>query len=299
MPQSALSQVPGRSAPPMVATTGVGASAGTVFPCRVHLAQTDRTFGASECENHLHHPVPRRLPNVTGNGGRSQAIRRIHRLPGGAPHLGSEPASASPSACIVPGGGISPDGSRWIACRKDSFFLPYLLLSQRFRKKFLWQLRQALRHGALRFTGELRSLASPTAFEALCEKASKIEWVVHSKPPFGGPQRVLRYLARYTHRVAISNHRLRALENGRVSFEWKDYAHHGQRKIMTLDALEFIRRFLLHVLPSGLVRIRQFGFLANRFRTRNLQLCRDLLAVCQTPAPADSHNPADSIVPDR
>jgi hypothetical protein len=188
----------------------------------------------------------------------------------------------------VPGGGISPDGSRWVACRKDSFFLPYLLLSQRFRKKFLWQLRQAFRRGALHLTGELRSLASPAAFEAMCEQAAKIEWVVHIKPPFGGPQRVLRYLARYTHRVAISNHRLRALENGCVSFEWKDYAHQGQRKIMTLDALEFMRRFLLHVLPSGLVRIRQFGFLANRFRTRNLRLCRDLLAVCQTLAPTDS-----------
>ena len=199
----------------------------------------------------------------------------------------------------MPGGGISPDGSRWIACRKDSFFLPYLLLSQRFRKKFLRQLRQAFRHGALRFTGQLRSLASPAAFEALCEKAAKSEGVVHIKPPFGGPQRVLKYLARYTHRVAISNHRLRTLENGRVSFEWKDYAQQGQRKIMTLDAVEFLRRFLLHVLPSGLVRIRQFGFLANRFRTRNLQLCRDLLAVCQTPAPADSTNPADTDVPAR
>jgi Putative transposase len=198
----------------------------------------------------------------------------------------------------VPGGGISPDGSRWIACRKDSFFLPYLLLSQRFRKKFLWQLRQAFRHGALRFTGELRSLASPAAFEALCEKAAKIEWVVHIKPPFGGPQRVLKYLARYTHRVAISNHRLRALENGCVSFEWKDYAHRGRRKIMTLDALEFMRRFLLHVLPSGLVRIRQFGFLANRFRTRNLRLCRDLLAVRQIPAPTDSFEPANSNIQD-
>jgi hypothetical protein len=201
--------------------------------------------------------------------------------------------------CVVPGGGISHDGTRWIACRKDSFFLPHLLLSQRFRKKFLWQLRRAFRHGALHFSGELQSLASPAAFEALCEKTAKIKWVVHIKPPFGGPQRVLKYLARYTHRVAISNQRLRALENGRVSFEWKDYAQRGQRKIMTLDAGEFMRRFLLHVLPSGLVRIRQFGFLANRFRTRNLQLCRDLLAVRQTPSPAESHDPADSTVEDR
>ena len=114
---------------------------------------------------------------------------------------------------------------------------------------------------SLRFTGELRSLASPAAFEALCEKAANIEWVVHIKPPFGGPRLVLKYLARYTHRVAISNHRLRTLQDGRVSFEWKDYAHHSRRKIMTLDAVEFMRRFLLHVLPRGLVRIRQFGFL--------------------------------------
>jgi hypothetical protein len=196
--------------------------------------------------------------------------------------------------CVVPGGGISPDGSRWIACRKDSFFLPHLVLSHRFRKKFLSQLRQAFRHGTLHFTGELRSLASPAAFEALCEKAAEIEWVVHVKPPFGGPHCVLKYLARYTHRVAISNHRLRALENGYVSFEWKDYAHHGRRKIMTLDAIEFMRRFLLHVLPSGLVRIRQFGFLANRFRTEKLQLCRTLLAVCQLPTPADSDDSVDT-----
>jgi hypothetical protein len=201
--------------------------------------------------------------------------------------------------CVVPGGGISPDGSRWIACRKDSFFLPYLVLSHRFRKKFLWHLRQAFRHGELRFTGELRSLASPAAFEELCEQAAEIEWVVHVKPPFGGPQRVLKYLARYTHRVAISNHRLRALEDGRVSFEWKDYAHHGQRKIMTLDAVEFMRRFLLHVLPSGLVRIRQFGFLANRFRTEKLELCRHLLGVAQPPTPADFHDSIDIDIEER
>jgi hypothetical protein len=186
--------------------------------------------------------------------------------------------------CVVPGGGISPDGSRWVACRKDSFFLPYRVLSDRFRKKFLWQLQQAFRHGTLRFTGELASLASSAAFEALCEKAANIEWVVHIKPPFGGPRRVLKYLARYTHRVAISNHRLRSLENGRVTFDWKDYAHGGRKSTMTLDAVEFIRRFLLHVLPAGLVRIRQFGFLANRVRKHKLQQCRDLLSAAQ-PAP--------------
>jgi hypothetical protein len=194
--------------------------------------------------------------------------------------------------CVVPGGGISPDGSRWIA------FLPYRVLSHQFRKKFLRQLRQAFRKGALRFTGELRSLASPAAFRALCEKAADIEWVVHVKPPFGGPQRVLKYLARYTHRVAISNHRLRSLENGRVNFDWKDYAHRSRTKTMTLDAVEFIRRFLLHVLPSGFVRIRQFGFLANRVRKEKLEQCRALLATSQPRPPSDCQERANANLED-
>jgi hypothetical protein len=143
---------------------------------------------------------------------------------------------------------------------------------------FLRSLRRAFRHGILHFHGELKPLSEPAAFHTLCEVASTIQWVVHVKPPFGGPRRVLKYLARYTHRVAISNHRLRSLENGCVSFEWKDYADHSRTKLLTLEAVEFLRRFLLHVLPTGLVRIRQFGFLANRVRKQKLQLCRALLA---------------------
>ena len=122
-----------------------------------------------------------------------------------------------------------------------------------------------------------------------------LEWVVHVKPPFGGPRRVLKYLARYTHRVAISNHRLRTLENGRVSFDWKDYADHSRTKTMTLDAVEFIRRFLLHVLPSGLVRIRHFGFLANRVRKQKLIQCRALLAASAPPIPIDSDDSTTSV----
>ena len=179
--------------------------------------------------------------------------------------------------CVVPGGGISLDGSRWIGCRKSSFFLPVRVLSHRFRKAFLRSLKRAFRKGVLRFAGELASLTEPAAFRALCDHTAAIDWVVHVKPPFGGPRRVLKYLARYTHRVAISNHRLRALENGRVSFEWKDYADRSRTKLMTLDAIEFLRRFLLHVLPRGMVRIRQFGFLANRVRKHKLELCRTLL----------------------
>jgi hypothetical protein len=200
--------------------------------------------------------------------------------------------------CVVPGGGISPDGSRWIACPKSSFFLPVRVLSRRFRKKFLRQLGQAFRKRMLHLSGELQPLAEPAAFRAWCEPAAQIEWVVHVKPPFGGPQRVLKYLARYTHRVAISNHRLRSLEQGRVTFEWKDYAHHSRTKTMTLQAVEFIRRFLLHVLPSGMVRIRQFGFLANRVRQPQLEQCRALLAVRQPPPSADCDSSADPHLPD-
>ena len=192
--------------------------------------------------------------------------------------------------CVVPGGGISLDGSRWIRCRKSSFFLPVRLLSHRFRKFFLRSLRRAFRKSALHFHGELQALSEPAAFQALCQAAASSDWVVHVKPPFGGPHRVLKYLARYTHRVAISHHRLRSLENGHVSFEWKDYADHCRTKLLTLDAVEFLRRFLLHVLPTGLVRIRQFGFLANRARKQKLELCRALLAPA-SPAPA---NPDES-----
>jgi Putative transposase len=183
--------------------------------------------------------------------------------------------------CVVPGGGISADGSRWIACRKYpiSFFLPVKVLSVFFRKRFLRHLRRAFQNGKLQFHGELKPLAQPEAFEALCEEVSHIKWVVHAKRPFGGPEQVLKYLARYTHRVAISNRRILSMQDGRITFEWKDYAAGNQTKTMTLEAVEFIRRFLLHVLPSGFVHIRHFGFLANRKRKDKLALCRLLLSV--------------------
>jgi Putative transposase len=163
-------------------------------------------------------------------------------------------------------------------CR-HSFFLPVRVLSSVFKKKFLIYLRNSFCRGKLKFHGEMAGLAKPTAFEALCRKAKRIDWVVYAKPPFGGPEQVLKYVARYTHRVAISNQRLRSMEAGSVTFEWKDYASGNKSKTMTLDAVEFIRRFLLHILPGGFVRIRQFGFLANRVRKQKLALCRSLLAV--------------------
>jgi Putative transposase/Transposase zinc-binding domain len=197
--------------------------------------------------------------------------------------------------CVVPGGGISPDNSRWIPCRKyrKSFFLPVKVLSAFFRKRFLIHLRRAYRKGKLQFHGELESLASPTVFEALCQKAGRLKWVVYAKRPFGGPEQVLKYLARYTHRVAISNRRLLSMEGGRVTFEWKDYAAGNQTKTMTLEAVEFMRRFLLHVPPSGFVHIRHFGFLANRKRKASLALCRSLLRAPQMVIEASANSPGD------
>jgi hypothetical protein len=139
----------------------------------------------------------------------------------------------------VPGGGLSPRWLHWIACRKDSFFLPYKVLSRQFRKLFLLSLGRAFRKCKLHLSGELRDLPKPAAFQSLCKAAAKLERVVHVKPPFGGPRRVLKYLVRYTHRVAISNHRRCALENGHVGFDWKDYVDHSRTKTMTLDAVEF------------------------------------------------------------
>jgi hypothetical protein len=179
--------------------------------------------------------------------------------------------------CVVPGGGISPDCTQWIGCKKQSFFLPVEVLSSRFRNLFLIYVREAFQAGRLKFHGEMAGLARPATFEALCRQVRRIKWIVFVKPPFGGPEQVLKYLARYTHRVAISNGRLLSMENGRVSFAYKDYADGNKSKIMTLEATEFIRRFLLHILPRGFVRIRQFGFLANRARGKNLALCRAFL----------------------
>jgi hypothetical protein len=182
--------------------------------------------------------------------------------------------------CVVPGGGLSSDGRRWIACRQG-FFLPVRVLSRLFRGLFLHALKEACTAGKLRFHGSLQHLADPEGYKTLLKGCRKVEWVVYSKPPFGGPEQVLDYLGRYTHRVAISNDRLVRLEDGKVTFRWKDYRQGNKQKLMTLQAEEFIRRFLLHVLPRGFVRIRHFGFLANCHRETKLALCRELLGVPQ------------------
>lgn len=172
--------------------------------------------------------------------------------------------------CVVPGGGISLDGSRWVPCRAG-FFLPVRVLSRVFRGKFIDLLKRA--HAA----GKLLGVEDDQAFQRLLDASVKHDWVVYAKPPFGGPAQVLKYLARYTHRIAISNRRLMSMDDQHVTFRWKDYAHHNKPRRMTLEATEFLRRFLLHVVPRSFVRIRHYGLLANRNRGDTLQRCRELI----------------------
>ncbi|MBB5464235.1 hypothetical protein HDG32_000328 [Paraburkholderia sp. CI2] len=181
---------------------------------------------------------------------------------------------------IVPGGGLSPDGQRWIGCR-PGFFLPVRVLSRLFRRRFLEALTDAHRHGHLQFFGQYAELADPAVFDVWLAPLRACEWVVYAKRPFAGPEAVLAYLSRYTHRVAISSQRLLAFDERGVTFRWKDYRAkgHTRYKTMTLEAGEFMRRFLLHVLPGGFHRIRHYGLLANPVRRASLAKVRELLHV--------------------
>jgi len=191
--------------------------------------------------------------------------------------------------CLVPGGGIAPDGKSWIRCR-PGFFLPVRVLSRMFRGLFLHYLEKAFAGGELNFFSAHRHLHEPAAFRRHLASVRDTEWVVYAKRPFAGPAQVLDYVGRYTHRVAISNNRLVSMAEGKVRFRWKDYRNGNRQKTMTLQAGEFIRRFLIHVLPDGFHRIRYFGFLGNCHRARKLDLCRELLGMAPA-APADP--PAD------
>jgi hypothetical protein len=198
--------------------------------------------------------------------------------------------------CVVPGGGLSPDNKTWIPCR-PGFFLPVRVLSRLFRRLFLESIQKAFDENALEFHGKLSPLCDPRAFRKLLDACREKEWVVYAKPPFKNPRTVLEYLARYTHRVAISNNRLLDTRDGKVTFSWKDYRHNGRKRKMTLEAHEFIRRFLLHVLPSRFVRIRYYGLSANCHRSRKLILCRSLLN--DTSQPVDDHDdPVENITND-
>jgi hypothetical protein len=198
--------------------------------------------------------------------------------------------------CVVPGGGLSPDGTRWIPCR-PGFFLPVRVLSRLFRRLFLEHMRNAFDSDKLRFFATLENLRDRREFARYLESVSKSKWVVYAKRPFAGPEQVLDYVGRYTHRVAISNNRLLDIEGGQVSFGYKDYRNSNQQKTMTLSAEEFIRRFLLHVLPHGFHRIRYYGFLGNRFRQEKLARCRQLLGMALPQVPQKQS--ADSDYHDR
>ncbi|WP_233799702.1 IS91 family transposase [Paraburkholderia sp. HP33-1] len=189
--------------------------------------------------------------------------------------------------CVIPGGGLAADGTRWVACR-PGFFLPVRVLSRLFRRLFLERLQQAFDTGALRFFPSLAHLSEPGQFARYLSGLRRTEWVVYAKEPFGGPQQVLNYLGRYTHRVAISNNRLISQTDRHVTFRWKDYRHPGRPRVMSLDSHEFLRRFLLHVLPHGLQRIRHYGLLSNRLRESSLTACRRLLGAPSNETPETS-----------
>ena len=200
--------------------------------------------------------------------------------------------------CVVPAGGLSPDERCWIRSRKD-FFLPVRVLSRLFQKKFLAFLRQAYRENRFVFEGQCQHLATAGGWSDFLQQLQQTEWVVYSKPPFGSPQQVLKYLARYTHRVAISNHRLISLADGKIVFHYQNYRRNHRQCTMTLQIVEFTRRFLLHVLPKRFVRIRHYGFLANRCRREKLALCRQLLNTKSSAPSLDSPRPNGTDPPER
>ena len=194
--------------------------------------------------------------------------------------------------CVVSAGGLSPDHTHWVSPRYGNFFLPVAVLSKVFRGKFIEAFQQAFAAGELQFHGQLQALAQPKIFGRFVRQLFCHHWVVYCKPPFGGPDQVLRYIGAYTHRVAISNHRLVAFHDDQVTFRWRDSAHHNKKRLITLHVDEFLRRFLLHVLPRGFVRIRHFGFLASRRRGALVPLCKQLLASLPAATPAPLSVPA-------
>ena len=223
-------------------------------------------------------------------------------------HLGGEPAITmvlhtwgqnltehAHVHCVVSGGGLSADGSHWSATRRRGFLFHVLAMSKMFRGKYLAALARLCRRGQLRFTGQCAGLAESETWQGLLTTLHHARWVVYAKPPFGGPERVLKYLSRYTHRVAISNRRILFVGDDIVRFAWKDYADHNAHKEMTLSGTEFLRRFLLHVVPRGFMRIRHYGILANRQRTQKLAQCRELLGVAPM---ASSQETADTATHD-
>ena len=246
----------------------------SLFPRRLHLAVGGGRDRLSEQAGGL------RPADARGGSGadhpRRQAPVRQDRPDRGVAQLGPDAHPSPHVHCLVPGGGVALDGQRWVVC-KSNFFLSVYALSKTFRRIFLEGLDAAFRRSELGFFGDLARLAEPVAFAERVRALRQSSFVVYAKPPFGGPERVLAYLARYTHRTAIANSRLVAVDDDEVSFSYKDYRRGGRSRVMRIAPHEFIRRFLLHVLPDGFHRIRHYGFLANGARGLNLARVRDLL----------------------
>src|SRR5262249_35034973 len=246
-------------------------------PRCLHRASPAECLGFGEPAPVLRSVVHCQHTNFARDRIRSEAPRSRDRCDRHPAYLGQNLLLHPHIHCVIPAGGLTPDHRRWVRPRYP-FFLPIKVLSRVFRGKFLAGLKRLYRSKKLQCAGPAAPLADPQQFAKLLRRLHRHDWVVYAKPAFGGPVQVLRYLGRYTHRVAISNHRLLAFEQERVTFRWKDYARDGRQGQMTLTATEFLRRFFLHVLPKGFVRIRHFGFLANRSRASRLALSRQLLA---------------------
>ena len=199
--------------------------------------------------------------------------------------------------CVVAAGGLSPDRTQWVRPQRNGFFLPVAVLSDVFRGKFVAAIKQAFVAGELHFYGHLQALSQPRLFHSLLRQLFSKRWVVYCKPAFGGPDQVLRYLGAYTHRVAISNHRLVSLVEDKVTFRWRDSAHKNKKRLMTLPVDEFLRRFLLHVLPLRFVRIRHYGFLSGRCRGTLLPLCKSLLATATPTATPPQVSVSSATIP--
>jgi len=260
MPKQALPKMPGQRALALAPGARTGTAAHPLRTCRLHAAAGTGPARLAE------HEVARDPRHLGAEIGFFSVLHSWNQRLQFHPHI----------HCVIAAGGLAQDHASWISARR-SFFLPIGVLSRVFRGKFVAGLRNAFHRGELQFHGSLLPLAQPRAFSAWLRVLFRHHWVVYSKPPFGGPEHVLRYLGAYTHRVAISNSRLIALADGNVTFRWRDSAHGNKKRLMTLDVEEFLRRFLLHLLPPSFVRIRNFGFLANRNRATRLPLCLRLL----------------------
>src|SRR5258708_4368209 len=268
------------------------------LPARgLHTPQPLGATGSAEQEDPLRSPVPHQCRNPSRSRSPSETPRRrdwlLQRV-----HTWSQKLKIHPHVhCVVPAGGLSPDHARWVRSR-DNYFLPKEVLREVFRGKFVDALEQAFHNGQLNFQGDLKLLAQPKIFAAWLRPLYRQDWLVYLKRPFGGPQSVLQYRGPSTHPVAISNHRLVSLTDGQVTFRWRDSAHHNEQKLLPLSLNEFLCRFLLHVLPQGFVRIRNFGFLANRKRATLLPLCFQLLGSSQQPQAEQQHASSTEDGPD-